>query len=187
MNTYVALLRGINVGGHKQVAMADLRALAARLGYARVATWIQSGNLVFASADPAEAIAPALSAGIAADLGVPDVAVVTRAAGELAAVLDANPFPEARADPKTLVVYFLDRPPSPDAAAALVEAAHSCAPERLAVVGREVYAHLPDGQGRASLPALVGRYLKGHVVTARNWRTVEKLRAMAAAAVSAHD
>lgn len=181
MNAYAALLRGINVGGHKKVAMAELRALAEGLGYTQVATYIQSGNLAFASADAPEAVGHALSAGLADDLGVPGVAVVVRDAQELAAVIDANPFPAAEADPKTLVVYFLDRAPAPDVVAGLVDAAAACGPERLAVVGREVYAHLPEGQARASVPALVGRHLKGHVVTARNWRTVERLAAMAAA------
>jgi uncharacterized protein (DUF1697 family) len=170
--TYVALLRGINVGGSRKIRMADLREVFAEAGCGDVATYIQSGNVVFThpSSDEAKVIRD-LERRIEASTGF-DVPVVLRTDAELHRVLDANPYGDV--DPKTLHVVFLPAPPA--AADARAFDAARFAPEEYAVVGREVFLHLPDGIGRAKLPPALP-LIRG-TGTARNWRTVQTLAGM---------
>ncbi|PKN59216.1 MAG: hypothetical protein CVU56_01690 [Deltaproteobacteria bacterium HGW-Deltaproteobacteria-14] len=179
MTTFIALLRGINVGGHRKVSMADLRALAERLGFATPRTYVASGNLLIDGDAAPDAVAAALERGVVEDLGVSGVRVLVRTPGELAAVVAANPYPAAAAPaaagaPKTLYVFFLATAPAAEAVAALAAEAAALAPEAFTVVGREAFLHLPDGAGRAKLPTLLERRL-GVVATGRNWNTVLKL------------
>jgi uncharacterized protein (DUF1697 family) len=173
---YVALLRGINVGGKTKVAMATLREVCASAGCENVATYIQSGNVVLDSARKAEDLRSSLEAVIAAEFGFAP-AVMIRTAKEMVAVVDRNPF--AGADEKTLHIAFLHAAPA--AAARKCLSAIDCDPERLAVVRREIYLHLPNGMGRANLPVQMERCLRPTLITVRNWRTVTKLVALAAA------
>ena len=167
MTTYIALLRGINVGGNRKIHMADLRVTFAEAGCAEVASYIQSGNLVFAH--PADAdLAERLERAIEAATGF-DVPVILRTAEAWEGVIDANPYPGV--DPTKLHVAFLAEPPAPAVVAGFDSTRF--APEEFAVVGREVYLHLPDGMGRAKLPPALP-LIRG-VGTARNWRTVLKL------------
>src|SRR5690349_14301248 len=146
MPTYVALLRGINVGGSKVVKMADLRGILAAGGCSDVETYIQSGNAVFghASRSPAR-LATELEQRIAKATGFA-VPVVLRTADELAAVIAANPF---AADVDHVHVMFVASPLAADALAAIDGV--KFAPERLAAVEREVYLHLPGGIGNSKL------------------------------------
>ena len=107
MNTYIAMLRGVNVSGHNKVAMADLRALFDALGHSEVQTYIQSGNVVFksASTNPAS-LAQAIEQACAKRLGV-DVTVVLRTRAELTRTASSNPFLKRGADPARLHVTFL--------------------------------------------------------------------------------
>ena len=169
MTTYIALLRGINVGGSRKIHMADLRELFVRAGCVEVTSYIQSGNVVFAH--PGEAageVASLLEREIQSATGF-DVPVVLRTVAELDAVVEANPYPGV--EPTKLHVVFLAEPPPPAAVSAFDAACF--APEEFAVVGREVYLHLPDGMGRAKLPPALP-LIRG-TGTARNWRTVLKL------------
>jgi uncharacterized protein (DUF1697 family) len=186
MPRYVALLRGINVGGKNKVAMADLREVVQVLGHTDVATYIQSGNVVFASPEKdAGALADALEREIAARLPVkPAVVVISQA--ELAQVLADNPFP-GEENPKYVHAVFRRAAPGPDAVAAITEA-HQRAVKKgsrdeFAVTGRTLYLHTPDGMGRSEFAAQLarpaGRIGQG---TARNWATVMKLMAMLDAA-----
>ena len=186
MATHVALLRGINLGGRNKVAMADLREVVTGLGHADVSTYIQSGNVLFSAgphADTADtaALAAALAAAITANLGVSaPVVVVSR--DELAAVVAANPFP-AEADPKRVHAVLLSAALGADAAAKIDEAlARSTAKggrDELAIVGRTLYLHTPDGFGNSELAAAVLRIVTspraGVTGTARNWATMTKL------------
>src|ERR1017187_2944025 len=104
--TWVALLRGINVGGNKRVAMADLRGLLESLGYQEVRTVLQSGNARFVAAGPSSTLETQIGSRIAADLGL-DVKVLVRSADEFGAVVDANPWPARGVDRKELHVAFL--------------------------------------------------------------------------------
>jgi uncharacterized protein (DUF1697 family) len=165
--TYIALLRGINVGGSRKIHMADLREIFAEAGCADVSSYIQSGNLVFSHAAD-DKLAGRLERAIEKETGF-DVPVILRTDAEWERVIDANPYPGV--EPTKLHVAFLAEVP----AAAAVKAFDSdrFAPEEFAVVGREVYLHLPDGIGRAKLPPALP-LIRG-VGTARNWRTVLKL------------
>ncbi|MBB5787712.1 DUF1697 domain-containing protein [Jiangella mangrovi] len=172
MGRQVALLRGINVGGKKKVAMADLRALVEGLGHTDVRTYINSGNVVFTSGTPKAGRAEhegALEQAIHAELGL-DVAVMVRTHDELAAAVDANPFPAA--EPPRLLLSFLREAPEPDGYAA-AEKVESGADE-FRVDGTTVYLHCPDGIGRSKLAEALSKP-KVPVGTARNLATVRKL------------
>ncbi len=174
MTTYVALLRGINVGGRGKVAMADLRALCDDLGHGDVRTYVQSGNVVFTSErDDPDTLGAELSERVASDLGV-EATVVVRTADELAEVAGANPFPsEAADDPTRVHVAFLsDAPSDPDVFAVDAE---RYAPEQVVAGDRVLYLHLPDGIGRSKLAADLARRRTDVAMTVRNWRTVDRL------------
>lgn len=173
MPRMVALLRGINVGGNKLVPMAALRALLERLGHRNVATLLQSGNAVFDSKERSEArLVKQLEAAIADDFGF-EVGVVVRTRDELAAVIDANPLPEAEAAPSQFLIVFLAAPPKLDLDA------KAFAPDVARVAGREIYAWFPRGIRDSKLATtLLGNRL-GVTATARNWSTVTKLLRLA--------
>ena len=185
MATHVALLRGINLGGHKKVAMADLRELVSSLGHADVATYIQSGNVVFTSDQSDNALlAAALEEAIAGWLGVTS-RVVVLSRDELAQVSRDNPYPH---EPNHRAVHaiFLSGEPGPElierVAAAQDQVATRGSRDTATIIGRTIYLHTPDGYGRSDLAAelvKVGQKKTGNVSgTARNWATVSKLLAM---------
>ncbi len=183
MPTHVALLRGINLGGHNRVAMADLRTVVGELGHTDVSTYIQSGNVLFSATagEDTAAMAAALAAAIAARLGVAaPVVVVTR--DELSKIVDDNPF-HAEPDPKRVHAVLLSQPAGAgllerlDAAAA--SAAAAGARDSVQATGRALYLHTPDGYGNSDLADAVLRIVSapkaGVTGTARNWATVTKL------------
>jgi uncharacterized protein (DUF1697 family) len=172
---YVALLRGINVGGRARVPMAALRDTCTGAGCDDVVTYIQSGNVVLRSRLGAERLRTVLETAIAERFGFRP-AVMIRTGGELAAVVAGNPF--AGVDAAHVHVGFLPAPP--DGAAEQCLAAIDCAPEAVAVAGRDLYLYLPNGMGRAELPVRVGRCLRPVELTVRNWRTITKLAELAA-------
>ncbi|GAB3688705.1 DUF1697 domain-containing protein [Actinocorallia lasiicapitis] len=166
---YVALLRGINVGGRNKIAMADLRAVLDRIGHTEVKTHLQSGNVVFTAPEtPTARLEAELAAAIEGELGA-TLRIMVRTEAELAEVVAANPFPVG--DGSRFLVCFLGAPPEPGLFDDLCDA-HP--PERLAVVGRELYLDLPDGIRDAKLPVLTERRTHKDQ-TARNWNTVTKL------------
>jgi uncharacterized protein (DUF1697 family) len=173
MTTFVALLRGINVSGHKKVPMAELRTLAEKLGYANVQTYIQSGNLLFTDGGTAQACESGLEGAIAQHFGFA-VDVVVRTAEKWPTYVKGNPFPEAsQTEPNLVMMSLAKRPPSPDAVAMLRERARDG--ERIELAGEALWVHYPGGAGKSKLsPALLDR-AAGSPVTARNWRTVQKL------------
>lgn len=178
MGRYVALLRGINVGTAKRIAMADLRALAEDLGFDRGRTLLNSGNVVLDSGLAAKAVAARLHSGIADRFGM-DVAVVVRTAAQLAAVVERNPFADIATDPKRSSVTFLDAKLPPRALADVDPSEFE--PERFELNGTELYLWLPGGPLDSPLLKVL---TKGHAEvtgTNRNWNTVEKLHAMALA------
>lgn len=175
MTSYVALLRGVNVGGNNKVPMATLRELCEGIGGSNVRTYVQSGNVVFgASRTTSASVAAALEAAIGRELGL-TIAVVVRTAAEMAAAVQAMPYPTDGVDPKTLHVGFLRDAPTKAAVRAL--AATSFPPNDYTVVGREVHLRAPDGLGRTKLPNF-DRVL-GTPCTMRNWRSVLTLTEMA--------
>lgn len=178
MATWIALLRGVNVGGAKKVPMAQLRELVEGLGYERVRTYVQSGNVVLdgPGRGGARAVARRLRAAIADEFGF-DVAVLVRSRDELAAIVEANPYPDADDKPTALHVVFLADAIDSAGVADVDQAAF--APEAFTISGRELYLWTPDGLGRSKLAAKLTDKRLGASATARNWRTVGRLLAMA--------
>ncbi len=180
MTVYVALLRGVNVGGHGKVRMADLCAMLTRLKFAKPRALLQSGNLVFegTGADTA-AVERKLEAEIKKHLAL-DAAVMVRKADEIGRLAAANPFVrEAEDDPARLHVFFLKS----DVTAARVAALQAAIKDREIVRGKggAIYAFYPDGMGRSRLTTAIIEKSLGTQATARNWNTVLKLQALAAA------
>ncbi len=175
--TQVALLRGVNVGSAKRVAMADLRALVEGLGYGGVRTLLNSGNVVYDAPKVAPAAAAArIEKALAADLGL-SVRVVALSAAELDGALAVNPLAAVAGNPSRLLVAV---PADLRAWAALEPlAARDWVPEALALGERVAYLWCPDGVISSKLSAAVGRLL-GDAVTSRNWTTMVKLQALAA-------
>jgi uncharacterized protein (DUF1697 family) len=183
VGTHVALLRGINIGGHNRVSMADLRQVVSSLGHTGVSTYIQSGNVILTARerDPA-AIASAMERAIAEALGVrPSVMVLSRA--DLEGVIRDNPYPD-EPNPKYVHVVFFGQDLGPQAMTALTAAEKRVAErgsrDEATVIGRTLYVHTPDGFGRSELAALLlGRSSSPFAAgTARNWSTVTKLLAL---------
>jgi len=170
--TYAALLRGINLGSHKRVAMADLRALVEGLGYADVRTYVQSGHVVFRSELAAGDAARAIERTIQKELGL-EVPVVIRTERQLHYLVAANPFARSKIRANTLYVTFLAEKPDRARVRELIE--RSFEPERFEIVGEDVYLFFPNGAGRVKLNnAMLERQL-GVAATTRNWRTVTAL------------
>ncbi len=180
MPTHLALLRGINVGGRNTVTMADLRAVVTGLGYSDVATYVQSGNVVFTAPEHdlgelAELIQHAMKDRLGRD---PQVVVMTRA--ELADLVEQNPFP-GEANHKHLHTVFhrqeITAEQERSIAAAEQRARDKGSHDRVVVAGRVIFLHTPDGFGRSELVAQLARRTPRDIPvgTARNWTSVTAL------------
>ena len=176
---YVALMRGINVGGKNRLPMKDLAAMFGGAGCADVVTYIQSGNVVFRATDACAARVPAAVAKAVADRFAFRSPVVVRSAAELRAVARGNPYLKVGADVDALHVLFLvDRP----SAARVAELdSHRSPPDEFLVRGREVYFRCPNGVGRSKLTVGYFDSKLATTSTLRNWRTVLKLVEMSGA------
>jgi uncharacterized protein (DUF1697 family) len=176
MKTFIALFRGINVGGSGVLPMRDLVETLEAIDLEDVKTYIQSGNVAFrcSEEDPVR-----ISAGISAAIGErfgfePEVLILEPE--EIQRALEANPFPEGESEPKTLHLSFLaSAPDRPD-----LEALESLRKdsERFVLKKRVFYLHAPEGVGRSKLAANIERLL-GVPVTSRNWRTVTRVMDLA--------
>ncbi|HSP78849.1 MAG TPA: DUF1697 domain-containing protein [Myxococcaceae bacterium] len=177
MARYVALLRGINVGGNKKVPMARLRELLQGIGYTDVATLLQSGNAVFTSREknPAKLVRQ-LESAIAGEFGF-EVSVLIRTRDELAAIIEGNPLPGAEDAPSRFLVTFLSDVPEPKRLQEFDPAEYL--PDEFRVVGREIYARFPNGIRDSKLATVLGGPRLGVTPTARNWNTVTKLLELA--------
>jgi uncharacterized protein (DUF1697 family) len=177
MPIYVAMLRGINVGGHKKIKMEDLRRSFEALGFKQVKTFIQSGNVVF---KPGKLSPPNLTRKIedkiASDFGH-SVSVITRTSDEMSKAIDNNPFLRERGVDSTKVhVTFLSESPDPSAlkhVEALIRQ-----PDRLKCLGKEIYLYLPNGMSQSSLWTTPWERMLGVITTTRNWKTVNSLNQM---------
>jgi uncharacterized protein (DUF1697 family) len=177
MTSYIALLRGVNVGGNKMVPMADLRAMLTKIGLAEAKTLLQSGNAVFkAKTQPPAKLEQLLEAEAGKRLGLTcDFHV--RTADELDAVIAANPLTkEAAADPSRFIVTFYKA--ALDKAAVKAAQAAIDGPEIVRCDGRHLYMYFPNGQADSKASTAVGKVLRVHG-TGRNWNTVLKLAALA--------
>ncbi len=175
MTTLIALLRGINMGGHHKLPMKELSVLLTEMGLHNVQTYIQSGNVVFSSAAKDKtALAANISATIEAQHGfAPQVLLLD--ANELHQAMANNPYPEAEPEPTSLHLLFMAEAPR-HADLKKLEALKT-ASERFTLKGKVFYLHAPDGVGRSKLAANAERLL-GVPTTGRNWNTVCKLAEM---------
>ncbi|QEV22597.1 DUF1697 domain-containing protein [Streptomyces alboniger] len=172
---YAALLRGINVSGHKKVPMAQLRALLEGLGHGGVQTYLQSGNAVFtAERGDEESLAAQLRTAIEEHFGFA-VDVLVRDGAYLRAVADACPFPAAELEAKQLHVTYFSAPVAAERFAAIDRTAFL--PEEFRLGDRALYLYAPEGLGRSRLGEQLSRPAlnKGVIATSRNWNTVIRL------------
>ena len=173
MAVWICLLRGVNVGGNKKVAMADLRALLGDLGLANARTLLQSGNAIFsATGAHGPALEKRIAAAIADQLGM-DVKVLVRSDKELGRVVAANPFVERGVEIKQLHASFLSAPPPAEVVSALDPAGYG--PDEFEFGDRVIYTRCPNGIAGSALPSW--EKVLGVTVTARSWSTVLKLAA----------
>jgi uncharacterized protein (DUF1697 family) len=172
-NCYVALLRGVNVGGKHRLPMKDLAAMFEAAGCRDVRTYIQSGNVVFRAGAPLAKKVPAVIAGaISRKFGF-EAPVIVRSTGEMLAITRANPFLKAGVDISRLHVLFLADAPAKAAVAALDP--DRSPPDRFSVKGSEIFLHLPNGAGRSKLTNQYFDTKLETISSARNWNTVTTL------------
>lgn len=174
MTRLIALLRGINVGGHKRVPMTELCDLCRNAGFKDVVSYIQSGNLVLTGAAGNAAVK--LEGAIRKRFGFA-VDVIVRTAAEWSEAAEANPFAAAsKKEPSRVLLLLSKAPPNEDAVPRLAERA--AAGENVRAAGGAVWIHFPGGAGTSKLPGLLDRLI-GSPSTMRNWTTALALRELA--------
>jgi uncharacterized protein (DUF1697 family) len=176
MPTYIAMLRGVNVGGN-MIKMDRLREIWARLGLKNIRTYIQSGNVIFDTPEPPSKWFGAIEKKLARETRLP-VVVIVRTAAELKKVIDANPFlKQPGIDRSKLHVTFLGAAVAKD----ILKKSGNLAsgPDELRVLGKEAYLHCPEGYGNTKLHNTALEKLLSARATTRNWNTVNKLYEMA--------
>jgi uncharacterized protein (DUF1697 family) len=171
----VALLRGINLGRARQVAMPRLQELLTERGHGNVRTYLRSGNVLLDSGLPEAQLAADLAEAVEEKFGFA-VPVVLRTGAELAAVVSGNPFAGVATDPARYLVTFMTEPPDPERVAALPPAEGG---GEYRVSGRELYLWLPDGIQGTPLASWKWDTLLSTPGTSRNWNTVTKLAGLA--------
>ncbi len=177
MKTFIALFRGINVGGHNILPMKELVSLLEGMGLRNVQAYIQSGNAVFQSKTSDEQkLSHAIKTAIGKSRGfTPEVLILSMR--ELQEAITSNPFPESESEPKTMHLFFLASAPA-DPDLERLEAVKNPS-ERFRLINTVLYLHAPDGIGRSRIAANAEKAL-GVTLTARNWRSVVKIMSMAA-------
>ncbi len=172
MNTWIALFRGINVGGHRKLPMKELVTELENLGLGDVATYIQSGNAIFRSVETeASVLAERIASAIQSSHGFQS-RVMVLSLEEFRAAAAASPFPTADAEAKNVHLYFLTEPTSnPD-----LDGMDGVKTDReeYVLAKKVLYLHTPDGLGKSKLAERVERSL-GVQATARNWRSVTRI------------
>ncbi len=174
MQTYIALLRGINVSGQKLIRMADLKTLVEELGFGQVRTYIQSGNVLFehASADP-KVLARQIEEKLLGQYDF-EVHVIVKTPAELEAILHSNPFLNGRSeDPSRLYVTLLAAVPAQQNSDKLK--ASDYAPEEFVLDGDTVYFYSPQGYGNAKMSNNFFESKLKVIATTRNWKTMNRL------------
>ena len=176
MTDYLALLRGINVGGRNRVPMNELKAAMEASDFRNVATYLQSGNVLFESPrDDRRALAEQLQTLIKEHFDT-TTPVVLRTLDELERTVSRNPFLDDEDDPKLLHVLFLDGAPDEEDIEKLDP--ERSPGDRFAVDGHDVFVHYPHGSGRSKLTLDYVERVLGVTATGRNWNTVTRLHAL---------
>lgn len=178
MTTYIALLRGVNVGGN-QLKMDRLRAICASLGFENARTYLQSGNVVFDARGWQSNVEKALERTLAGETRLP-VRVLVRSGADIKRLIAKNPFLKNQAiDRSRLHVTFMTESPTPEALKRL--AAVDTGQDEFRAAGTEIYLHCPTGYGRSKLSNNQLERLLSLTATTRNWNTVNTLAEMALA------
>ena len=173
MTRHIALLRGINVGGHKKVPMAELRRVLEAAGFEDVKTYVQSGNVALSASERSPAkVGRKVERTIEDAFGF-DVAVVVRSRDEIAALVAEDPLGDVATNPTYRIVVFLAEKLDPGRVADVDPA--EFAPEAFALRDYENVMWAPEGHRDTKLVKAQTEKRTGVVGTARNWRTVEKL------------
>lgn len=179
MKTFIALLRGINVGGHNTIPMADLRVLCAKIGWSNVQTYIQSGNIILSASGKPAALEAQLQRAIERHFGL-SIPVIVRAAADWSTYIKTNPFLDiCKKEAKLVMLCLSQSSPNADATKNLRE--RGANGEQVIQVGDALWIYFAGGVARSRLsPSLLDRSV-GSPVTARNWLTVLKLNELASA------
>ncbi|HEX8616821.1 MAG TPA: DUF1697 domain-containing protein [Thermoanaerobaculia bacterium] len=173
MHTFVALLRGVNVGGHQKLTNETLRKVCEQAGFTSVRTYLQSGNVVVRGNErSAKRVAAAIGSALTAMAGL-SVDVIVRTGAEMRDVIANNPLASPDRAGNKLVVLFLGGAIAPPALAALEE--EQATGELIELRGRELYAYFPEGMGRSKLAEAFAPKKLGVSCTARNWNSVTAL------------
>ncbi len=175
MITWIVLLRGVNVGGHNKLPMADFRDMLTRMGYGEVRTYIQSGNAIISSSDTAETVARDITKALKNQFDLePDVVAMTVA--DLNTAIAVNPFPEAENEPTLLhLSFFPSAPVELDLEALKARAKNG---EEFRMINGVFYFHTPNGFGRSPLAGKLTSLIKSPM-TARNLRSCLKIAELA--------
>ena len=175
MQTYISILRGINVGGHNKVDMAGLKTMYQELGFKEIISYIQSGNIIFQSDPhlPPNDLAKVIKEAILSKFKL-TVPVIIRSIDEMQKVIEKNPFLKmADIDAEKLHVTFLAEEPVSEKVQLIAEADYS--PDRFIIVDREVFLNCPSGYGNTKLNNTFFESKLKTAATTRNWKTVNKL------------
>jgi len=186
MNTYITMLRGINMTGHNTIKMTRLADMFRQLGYTDAETFIQSGNIVFLchNGDIAE-VSSRIRKAILSEFSL-DIAVIIRTLDEMKKIISANPFLEEPGfDPSKMAVLFLELKPSEEQI--LKVAGINYPPDKFRIDGSEIYIYCPNGFGKTKLYTNFFETKMKVTGTARNWRTINKLMEMAEKKNRDHD
>lgn len=179
METYISILRGINVSGQKKILMTDLKALYEELGFENVTTYIQSGNVIFTTKKPLphKDLTRKIEEAIFKKYDF-DVPVIIRTGGEMEKVLAANPLLEEKnIDIEKLHVTFLEEEPSAERTKLIKDLDYS--PDKFTILGKEVYLFCPNGYGTTKLTNTFFENKLRVKATTRNWKTVNQLVVLA--------
>jgi uncharacterized protein (DUF1697 family) len=176
MPTHIALLRGINLGGHAKVKMDELRVLFEELGFTDVRTYVQSGNVIFRGGGNSQDLAAAIGNKIRSDFGL-EVSIILRSPDAMGSVIRKNPFlKEKGIDVSKLHVTFLSQAPAKSSLQRLDKLVSGR--DQFRVSGKEIYLYCPDGYGVSKLSNNAFEKLLSVRATTRNWNSVNKIYAM---------
>jgi len=176
MRNWIALLRGVNVGGHNKIPMAELREMCTDMGWLNVATYLQSGNVLFGVDGTMSALEKQLAEAIASRFGH-RIHVIVRPAAAWPLYIELNPFPEeAESEPNHVMLVLATQSLAPDAAHQLNK--YTASGESVVQRTDSLWIHYPSGSARSKITTALIDRLAGSPVTIRNWRTVLKINDM---------
>ncbi|MDB5227867.1 MAG: hypothetical protein JWN78_2060 [Bacteroidota bacterium] len=174
MQTYISILRGINVSGQKKILMTDLKALYESLGFSEVISYIQSGNVIFKYKKETDLkLAQKIEQAISKKYKF-EVPVIIRSVDEMKKVLTSNPYlKQKNTDEERLYVTFLAEAPTKENLEAIKK--YNFSPDEFIISGKEIYLHIPNGYGNTKLSNNFFENKLKVTATTRNWKTVGKL------------